>query len=157
LERVWRYEAHGWIITIDAGLVQRIHAMRDARLPVETGGILFGAIDIPARRIHLVDARPAPPDSIEEQTGFVRGMVGVEEAMDEVRRKTAGQIRYIGEWHSHPPEASARPSSVDARQIDWLAALMGMDSMPALMVIAADSELAVIFANQRATPVPPQN
>ena len=55
---------------------------------------------------------------------------------------------------SHPPRASARPSSIDARQIDWLAALMGMDSMPALMVIAADKELAIIFANQQANPVP---
>ena len=49
---------------------------------------------------------------------------------------------------------SARPSAVDGRQLDWLAALMGMDSMPALMVIAADRELSVIFASQRAEPVP---
>ena len=102
VEPVWRYEAHGWIITIDAGLVQRIHTMRDARLPVETGGVLFGAIDIPAKRIYLIDAHPAPSDSIEERTGFVRGMAGVEECMEEVRRKTAGQVRYVGEWQCAP-------------------------------------------------------
>jgi len=49
---------------------------------------------------------------------------------------------------------SARPSAVDRRQLDWLASLMGMDSMPVLMVIAADRELAVIFATERATPLP---
>jgi hypothetical protein len=43
---------------------------------------------------------------------------------------------------------------VDGQQIDWLAALMGMDSMPALMVIAAEHELAVIFADQQAVPLP---
>jgi len=67
--------------------------MRDARLPVETGGILFGLVDIPARRIHLVDATAAPPGSIEEPGGFVRGMGGVEEMMEDVRRRTAGQVR----------------------------------------------------------------
>ncbi|WP_338702066.1 ThiF family adenylyltransferase (plasmid) [Bradyrhizobium sp. 26S5] len=153
VEEVQRFEAHGWTITLDAGLVRRIHGMRNDRLPVETGGILFGSIDIPAKRIHLVDARPAPPDSIEKRTEFVRGVIGVEEAMNEARRRTAGQVRYIGEWHSHPPKASARPSSVDALQIDWLAGLMGMDSVPALMVIAADKQLSVIFAAQRATPL----
>lgn len=83
-------------------------------------------------------------------------MGGVDEMMEDVRRPTAGQVRYVGEWHSHPPRVSARPSPTDGRQLDWLAALMGMDSMPALMVIAADRKLAVIFASGRAEPVPPQ-
>ena len=156
VEPALRYAALGWTIAIDAGLARRIVAMREVRLPSETGGILFGLVDIPAKRIHLVDATPAPAGSIEERGGFVRGMGGVDEMMHDVRRRTAGQIRYVGEWHSHPPRASARPSTVDSRQLDWLAALMGMDSMPALMVIAADSELAVIFASQRAEPVPRQ-
>jgi hypothetical protein len=79
---------------------------------------------------------------------------GVEELMDSVRRRTAGQVRYVGEWHSHPPRASARPSATDGRQIDWLAALLGMDSMPALMLIAAEREFAVILANQQAERLP---
>jgi Prokaryotic homologs of the JAB domain/ThiF family len=156
VEPVFRYEAIGWIITIDAGVARRIVSMRETRLPSETGGILFGLVDIPARRIHLVDATPAPAGSIEEPGGFVRGMGGVDKMMEDIRRRTAGQVRYVGEWHSHPPRASARPSPVDGRQLDWLAELMGLDSMPALMVIAADSELAVIFASQRAEPVPRQ-
>lgn len=155
VEPVLRY-AIGWIITVDAGVARRIVAMREARVPSETGGILFSLVDIPARRIHLVDATPAPPGSIEEPGGFVRGMGGVDKTMEDVRRRTAGQVRYVGEWHSHPPRASARPSPVDSRQLDWLAAVMGMDSMPVLMVIAADSELAVIFASQWAEPVPRQ-
>lgn len=156
VEPALRFEARGWMITVDAGLARHILAMRDTRLPVETGGILFGLVDIPAKRIHVVDATPAPPDSIEEPDGFVRGMGGVDDMMEDIRRRTAGQVRYVGEWHSHPPLMSARPSAVDGRQLDWLAALMGMDSMPALMVIAADRELAVIFASERATPLPRQ-
>lgn len=151
-ESVWRYAALGWTITVDAGLVARVRAMRTDRLPRETGGVLFGLVDIPAKSIHVVDAAPAPPDSVEETSGFVRGVQGVDEHIEAVRHRTAGQVRYIGEWHSHPPRMSARPSAIDAVQIDWLAALMGMDSIPALMLIAADKELAVIFANERAVP-----
>lgn len=152
-EPVMRFRAGEWEIAFDAGLVQRLHEMRGARVPSETGGILFGLVDIPAKRIHLVDASAAPPDSDEQPGSFVRGVSGVEELMDSVRRRTAGQVRYVGEWHSHPPRSSARPSAVDGQQIDWLAALMGMDSMPALMVIAAERELAVIFADKRAEPL----
>lgn len=147
------FGAGGWQIAIDMGLAQRIQALRGERLPSETGGILFGLVDIPAKRIHLVDAASAPPDSEEDRGSFVRGVQGVDELMDRARRTTAGQVRYVGEWHSHPPKSSARPSAVDGAQIDWLAALMQMESMPALMIIAADRELSVIFANERAESV----
>jgi Prokaryotic E2 family A/ThiF family/Prokaryotic homologs of the JAB domain len=156
VEPVGHYQAMDWMITIDAGLASRIIEMRNSRLPAETGGILFGLVDILAKSIHLVMATPAPFDSIEEPGGFVRGMGGVDEMMEDVRRRTAGQVRYVGEWHSHPPRASARPSPTDDRQLDWLAALMGIDAMPALMVIAADRELAVVFATQPAQPCPAQ-
>jgi len=156
-ETALSYRVLDWVISIDAGLIQRIHDMRDERLPAETGGLLFGLVDIPASRIHLVDASLAPPDSKELPDGFERGIQGVEELLDSVRRRTAGQVRYVGEWHSHPPRASARPSTIDAQQIDWLAALMRMDSIPALMLIAGDSEFSVIFANETAYPINPEN
>ena len=57
-ESVSRYWAQGWQITVDVGLTSRIRAMRDTRLPSETGGMLFGLVDIPAKSIHLVDASP---------------------------------------------------------------------------------------------------
>ena len=153
-EPVMRFQVDAWQIAIDAGLVERIRKMRAGRVPCETGGILLGLVDIPAQRIHLVDASPAPPDSVEQPGSFVRGVVGVPELIDSVRRRTADQVRYVGEWHSHPPRSSARPSAIDGQQLDWLATLMGMDSMPALMLIAAEREVAVIFANRQADPLP---
>ena len=153
-EPVMRFQADAWQIAIDGGLVQRIREMRASRIPSETGGILLGLVDIPAKRIHVVDASPAPPDSIEQPGSFVRGVIGVPELIGSVRRRTADQVRYVGEWHSHPPRSSAWPSAIDGEQLDWLATLMGMDSMPALMVIVAEGELAVIFANHKADPLP---
>jgi hypothetical protein len=153
-EPVVRFQADAWQIAIDTGLVRRLREMRACRVPSETGGILLGLVDIPAKRIHLVDASPAPPDSIEQPGSFVRGVVGVPELIDSVRRRTADQVRYVGEWHSHPPRSSAMPSAIDGQQLDWLATLMGMDSMPALMLIAAERELAVIFASRQADLLP---
>ena len=155
-EPVSRYYAEGWHIVIDKGLTSRIGAMRDDRLPFETGGLLFGLVDIPKQSIHIVHATPSPLDSEERPSAFLRGTQGVEALMAMVERRTAGQLRYVGEWHSHPPEASAHPSSVDVDQIDWLAGLLGMDSMPALMLIAAETETAVVFAHKPARPLAPE-
>jgi hypothetical protein len=154
LEPVLSFEAEGWRISVDDGLVRRVAEMRKQKLPNETGGVLFGLVDIPAKQIHLVAASPAPSDSKGSPGGFVRGVQGVEDMMEDVRRRSGGQVRYVGEWHSHPPRSSARPSTVDREQIDWLAALLHMDSMPALMLIAAEREVSLIFADRRATPLP---
>ncbi len=49
------------------------------------------------------------------------------------------QIRYVGEWHSHPRRASALPSSTDLRQVAWLRHELAGEGLPALMAIAADN------------------
>jgi hypothetical protein len=93
----------------DVGLIRRIYVMRQAKLPRETGGILFGLVDIPTKQIHLVEATSAPSDSIEEPCQIVRGMEGADEMMEDVQRRTAGQIRYVSEWHSYPPRFQFPP------------------------------------------------
>ena len=57
------FEAGEWTVSIDQELRGRILAMRTACLPEETGGVLTGIVDIPAKCIQLVDPAPAPPDS----------------------------------------------------------------------------------------------
>ena len=142
-----------WTVSIDQKVVDRIAELRCARLPNETGGILFGVVDIPAKRIHIVLAVQAPSDSQETSSGFVRGTQGVQECIDEVSRRSQGQVRYVGEWHSHPPRVAALPSSTDLVQIDWLATLFDMDTLPALMVIAGDRDISIIIANKNLAPV----
>lgn len=148
------FRTSGWTITIDEGLAERTRAMRQAHLPHETGGVLTGLVDIPAQRIHLVDAAPAPPDSVGSANGFTRGTAGVQGYLEQVQERTRGQVRYVGEWHSHPPCAATRPSPTDLVQIDWLASLFNMDTLPALMVIAGDRDIRIILANRQAEPVP---
>lgn len=141
-----------WTVSVDQGLTGRIIKMRAARLPEETGGVLTGIVDIPARRIQLVDAAPAPPDSKASACGFERGTSGVQEYLKRVYEQTRGQVRYVGEWHSHPPRVPALPSPTDRSQLDWLATLFDMDTLPALMLIASDDCISIILANQRDDP-----
>ena len=147
------FTADDWSVVVDAGLVERLRAMRNARLPNETGGVLTGVVDIPAQSIHIVDAAPAPPDSLASPGGFIRGTEGVRDHLDGVFERTRGQVRYIGEWHSHPPRTAARPSSTDLVQIDWLSTVFDIDTLPALMLIAGDGEIGIILANRCAESV----
>ncbi|ODR95228.1 hypothetical protein AUC70_05900 [Methyloceanibacter stevinii] len=154
-EPVLSFSAMAWMVTIDSGLLDRILVLRAERLPVETGGVLLGTVDIPSKRIHVIEALPAPPDSVETRHGFTRGTQGVQDALDNVWERTRGQVRYVGEWHSHPPRSAPLPSAIDLVQIDWLSTLFDMETLPALMLIAADDSLSVILANSEAAPITP--
>ena len=147
------FHAADWTIVVDQRVIQSIMKLRCDSLPNETGGILFGVVDIPAKYIHLVGATAAPVDSKENLSEFVRGTAGVQENIDNVFERTKGQVRYVGEWHSHPRHTATIPSTTDITQIDWLATLFDMDTLPALMLIAGDSEVNVILANQQAKPM----
>ena len=153
-EDVRRFDVDGWQVALDGGLRSRIAAMRDDCLPNETGGILLGVVDIPARKIHLADAAKAPADSIGSPTGFVRGTGGVQQMIDRSMAETQGQLRYVGEWHSHPPLAGVMPSVTDLSQINWLATIFDMDTLPGLMLIAGQAELAVVFMRRNKEPSP---
>lgn len=151
---VLRFGTGDWGIAIDHALIGRIAAIRDDKLPAETGGVLTGVVDIPAKTIHIAHAAPAPEDSTERPDTFVRGTAGVRDYLDNVFARTRGQVRYVGEWHSHPPRAAARPSATDLVQIDWLSTLFDLDTLPALMLIAGQRETALILANREAAPRP---
>lgn len=140
-----------WQIVFDEKLVTALSALRAQQLPRETGGVLYGLVDVPKKSIHLLMASPEPSDSEGSISGFVRGSNGVSEEIEAIQKWTLGHIRYVGEWHSHPPRASTTPSRTDINQLDWLAQLMQLDALPALMVIAGDHDIRVILAGTEAT------
>lgn len=154
-EAVRQFDIDDWQIALDDGLLGRLSAMREEALPNETGGVLLGVVDIPAQRIHLADVGPAPADSKASPGGFTRGTAGVQEMIDHVMAETQEQVRYVGEWHSHPPRAGVMPSPTDLVQINWLASIFDMDTLPGLMLIAGENELAIVFARQDDSPKPP--
>jgi hypothetical protein len=130
--------SQGWTVRWDEIVEQRMLAIRAGALPLETGGIVLGITDVAARVINIVDVRPAPPDSIATPSSFIRGREGVEPMVSEVRRRTIGEVDYIGEWHSHPPGTTATQSPTDIRQLSQLAERIAQDGLPVVQGIAGE-------------------
>lgn len=130
--------AEDWTVVTDDGLIAKVMGYRSAKLPNETCGVLLGVLDTERRRLYIVDALPAPPDSVEEQSGCVRGIAGLEEAVNSTAARTMNQIDYIGEWHSHPDRTTCLPSERDLVQMAWVKSKMHPEGKPALMLIACE-------------------
>ena len=92
-------------------------------------------------RIDIVEAWPAPPDSKGSEAEFTRGTKGLRASVEQAIGRTLEQVRYVGEWHSHPRRARTTPSSIDLDQLGWLTATLSMDGCPGLLLIAGDREV----------------
>jgi hypothetical protein len=106
-------------------------------LPNETGGAIVGIADFSRNSLHLAHAFPQPEDSLGSPTRFERGVVGLTQSIDDVAHRSMHQVRYLGEWHSHPRYANARPSDIDIAQLAYLGSELAADRLPGLMAIAA--------------------
>ncbi|SFN37991.1 integrative and conjugative element protein, VC0181 family [Bradyrhizobium sp. Rc3b] len=136
-EPVYRFTVGNWQVSYDRGFLVQLAALRDLRLPNETGGAFVGIADWSRSSLHLAHAFPEPEDSVSSRTRFERGVVGLAKSIDDVARRSMHQVRYLGEWHSHPRYASARPSETDIAQLAYLGAELAADGLPGLMAIAA--------------------
>jgi proteasome lid subunit RPN8/RPN11 len=145
---VTRHTLGAWIITYDEEVLQTLSEYRAAHLPNETGGVLLGITDVSRRSIHVAHIMPPPEDSRGTVIGFERGVAGLSYAVAQAVKSSMHQLRYVGEWHSHPRGSSPMPSRIDLGQIAWLGAELRNEGLPALMAIAADdSSFAFVFAD----------
>lgn len=135
-----RITVGNWTIVTDSVFMERVSRLRESKLPNETGGILIGSHDIARKIVYVIDTIPAPPDSVEWPTVFIRGAKGLRKQIQKVQRITDNQLNYVGEWHSHPVGASAQPSNDDMKAFNWLADIMINDGLPPLMLIVADNQ-----------------
>jgi proteasome lid subunit RPN8/RPN11 len=83
----------------------------------------------------------------EETGGVTCGTVGLRGAVESAIAKTLDQIRYVGEWHSHPRRTSTCPSRIDLEQIAKLTGLLAVDECPALMLIVGDDTVSINLAD----------
>ena len=132
-----------WTIVCDDGILGKISNIRKEHLPKETGGVIVGFIDHKIMSVYIVDILNAPPDSKADQTGFTRGVIGLKKQLDEIASRTANIVGYLGEWHSHPPQASALPSHLDQQLIEALSRELAADGQPGLMVIAGEEYFSI--------------
>ncbi|MBD2296848.1 Mov34/MPN/PAD-1 family protein [Anabaena sphaerica FACHB-251] len=46
----------------------------------------------------------------------------------------------MGEWHSHPPGISTRPSSHDIRLLNYLVETLKHEGLPSVMLIVGENQ-----------------
>lgn len=134
-----------WRILLPSTLRSDLVRRREESLPNETGGALLGMIDYDARIISVIHSPEPPVDSVGKPASFVRGTRGLRRAIETAERRSGGQVRYIGEWHSHPRGVSAAPSAIDLVQIRDLSLVLDMDGLPAVSLILSDDDLRILI------------
>jgi hypothetical protein len=143
---VTQVQLGAWMVAYDSGLLDNLVAMRQSKLPNETGGVLLGIADMSRKSVHIAHALPEPVDSHASQTEFERGVADLAAQVSGAIAATLHQLGYVGEWHSHPDRASAMPSHVDLAQLLWLGEELQNEGLPGLMAIAAqDGRLAIVL------------
>ena len=128
-----------WTVIYDQCLLEKMTVQRQAALPNETGGPLVGYFDMLRRRIYLVDSLPSPPDSKSSSHYYIRGKVGVRESCDEINKRTAGIVEFIGDWHSHPDNHTADMSEHDLILLAHHSLKMSQVGCPALIAILSEN------------------
>lgn len=127
-------------VSVSAEVIAAVRAYRQKAAPDETGGILIGTFDLVRNVLHVVAALPAPPDSRQAPTYFVRGAQDLRPLVDDLATATAGRLRYVGEWHSHPDGVAARPSSDDEGVFSYLREQLDPAGAPYAMLICGRDE-----------------
>jgi hypothetical protein len=94
---------------------------------------------------YVVDALPSPPDSQEWPTLYIRGCKELPTKVEEIIQSTAGNLGYVGEWHSHPEGAATSPSGDDRKVFAWLTERMDAEGKPAMMMIVGDNEIRLFL------------
>ena len=128
-----------WTLCTDEGFIEKVQKARLDKLPNETGGVLVGSYDMQRKIVYVADFLPSPPDSEEWPTHYIRGCQGLREQIDKIYEITEKQLEYIGEWHSHPPNCSVKPSQDDRKVFEWISEYMTADGLPPLMLIVGDT------------------
>ena len=142
----------GWHVFVSASVMNKACQLRELRLPTETGGVIVGYFDIPRKSIYVVDVLPAPPDSTEHDTAFIRGSSGLQAQMKQITERTGGQVAYVGEWHSHPEGAGLGMSDDDNELLATIAQEMQIDGRPGVIMIVgshAEARFHVMDADKR--------
>lgn len=131
---------NGWTIFFNESTLNKISKFRIDKLPNETGGILVGAIDNFYKKVYVTNTILAPEDSIEKPTLFIRGIKGVCEKLEIIGNTTNDNLKYLGEWHSHPKNYGLAMSGDDKVQFSELTNEAKLNGQPAIMSIFGDNE-----------------
>lgn len=139
----WKHRDVGSIsIWYSKELLLEIEKMKNKDLSKETGGCLFGCYDKTSNRIYVFYEHPAPIDSKCAQTFFERGCQGLSQVVKSIDERTFHQVRYLGEWHSHP-YGSCNPSQTDKKQFEQMSSLLKQEDLPFVQMICGKDDIYI--------------
>ena len=136
-----RLDLAGWRVSWSVSAVASMRKWRAGATPNETGGVLIGSFDLTRSVMQIVGALPAPSDSRRSPTYFIRGVRDLRPQVESIMARSASTLVYVGEWHSHPDGAQARPSPDDEIVFTHLENHLGPTGSPYVMAICGDDEL----------------
>ncbi len=137
-----QYPSANAIVYLSSIVIDKIKRMYDSSPDVETGGCLFGSYDRDYNVVYVYYMVEAPKDSIHTPVSFVRGFGGLIDEYERITRLTYHQVRYLGEWHSHP-NMSNRPSVTDDKQFKEMSAEQQSQDLPFVQMIYGKNGLFV--------------
>jgi integrative and conjugative element protein (TIGR02256 family) len=115
----------------------------------ESGGILLGHVRAP--HLEILDASEPTFWDKRLRYFFDRGSRGHSEMAERRWRESAGLVRYVGEWHTHP-EDYPTPSYID--RAGWIAlANKRQDERPVLAIVVGRKALHVELVNRDGTSI----
>ncbi|MCK6640848.1 MAG: ThiF family adenylyltransferase [Bacteroidia bacterium] len=91
-----------WEIRFKSNIPEILKSEMGKALPHETGGVFIGIINKKTKCIYVTDVLLAPLDSEANEVCFFRGVEGLPEEIDKIKKMSGQTFGYIGEWHSHP-------------------------------------------------------
>lgn len=139
----WHHEIlDGIQVYISNAVEKEIQTMVEASPDKETGGCLFGSYDRDHNSIYVYYMVPAPEDSIHTPVSFVRGFKGLTTEYERITKLTYHQVRYLGEWHSHPDMPNT-PSSTDKKQFEELCKEQQSQDLPFVQMIHGNNGLFI--------------
>lgn len=137
-----QYSKNDINVYLSSSVKSMIEKMSEEAGDDETGGCLFGGYDRDYNNIYIYYMIPAPPDSIHTPVSFVRGFGGLTEEYERITRLTYHQVRYLGEWHSHP-EMKNIPSADDRTQFDEMSKEQQSQDLPFVQIINGSNGIFV--------------
>ncbi len=126
------------LVRVPGDVVRSASAIAAEHEPLETGGLVLGRYTARRSVLTVSTLLPPPPDSLHGRTDFVRGVVGLREAIRHARVEDP-TVYVVGEWHTHPGGAPT-PSGTDHRHMKGFAwrGLFGCRS-PVLLIVGGDA------------------
>jgi len=143
---VWEFvDAGDWKVYIRRNLLDEFIKQRLISLPNETGGVLIGSFDYHRKILYIVHQIESPDDSISSPTSYIRGCNNLESNLNRIRAVTQDNLFYVGEWHSHPSNSTAR-SSDDDKLFSEMVAFNRDNCRPSCMLILGGNNKSLYVA-----------